>query len=271
VRRDEAKAAEEEKATSARIKVAEREARTGLLRQRARERVPTNSFIPLSKDEVPSESNHINFFRDVEDGVAEIKSANKEHEAEVKQEKEKYEKQIGYLTYLGQDTNEALGKRNWYDEMPDRTGGTVEVNLKSKMREDPLRIMKKFVGDSGKQDKKSDETVYKGKVLSMEKESKKQKNYNEHSDHKKKNKRKYECVESDSDEEREKLEKKRKLENLRMERLKREKEERRRSEDLLAKLKGETAPKEKNAPAAAGRKYNNQFNPEIAKQNYKYN
>ncbi|RZB41558.1 leukocyte receptor cluster member 1 -like [Asbolus verrucosus] len=290
VRRDEAKAAEEEKERQARIKLAERETRTELLRQKARERLPTKDFIPLAKDEAPAENSHINFFQEVEDGVAESKSTNKEHEKEVKKEKEKYEKQIGYLTYLGQDTNEALGKRNWYDEVPDRSlNDTTEVNMKSKIREDPLRIMKKFMSNTDNTEKKKSEPIHKAVALSIEslkKKSKKGKrsSCSDESPHKKKHKkdkkrlkkkkRKHSSdtsISDNSEDEQLEFEKKRKLEILRMERLKREKEERVRSENLLAKLRGETVNKDDNVPKVVKKKYNDQFNPEIAKQNYRNN
>ncbi|EFA00330.1 leukocyte receptor cluster member 1 homolog [Tribolium castaneum] len=281
VRRDEAKAAEEEKARKDRAKLAEREARTELLRQRARERVPTNDFIPLSKEEAPAQTSHVNFFQEVEEGIADTKTTNKEHEKEQKEEKEKYEKQIGYLTYLGQDTNEALGKKNWYDELPDRfRNDKTEVGLKSKLREDPLSVMKKFLGDSGVGVKKSEEPVHKAVALTLktiEKKAKKRarssseesrKSKKKHKKKKKKRKKRS-SGESDSEEERVDFEKKRKLELLRMERLKREREERKRTEGLLAKLRGEKTEEEKEKPQTGGKKYNNQFNPELARQNYK--
>ncbi|KAJ8950144.1 hypothetical protein NQ314_007997, partial [Rhamnusium bicolor] len=135
VRRDEAKAAEEEKSKQDRIKLA-----------KSRSSQPNIDFVSLNsikKVEVATTSGHINFFKDLEEGTAELKQFNKEHDKEKKEEREKYEKQIGYLTYLGQDTNEALGKKSWYDVAPDReSSGQGEVNMKSKIREDPIGIIK---------------------------------------------------------------------------------------------------------------------------------
>lgn len=152
VRRDEAQAAEEEKAIQERAQLAEREARRQLLLQRSRNKSGTSETISSNTEEpttTPSSSEiisaHVNFFTELEEGTAELKQTNKEHDKELKEEKEKYEKQIGYLTYLGQDTNEALGKKSWYEVLPERyKEEKVEVNLKSKVRDDPLAVIKKM-------------------------------------------------------------------------------------------------------------------------------
>ncbi|KAK9502407.1 hypothetical protein O3M35_011189 [Rhynocoris fuscipes] len=78
VRRDEAKAAEEEKLRQKRIRIS---------------------------SEAPDK--HINFFEELEKGEANIVKGNRDYEQEKKEEQEKYEKKIGYLTYLGQDTVES--------------------------------------------------------------------------------------------------------------------------------------------------------------------
>lgn len=259
VRRDEAKALEEEKAREERIKLAEREARRELLLSKSRS---TTGYLPLVSKikEDAGDNKHINFFEELEDGNAELKDVNVEHEKEKKEEREKYEKQIGYLTYLGQDTNEALGKKSWYNIVPDRTEVKVEVNLKSKIREDPLHIMKKYTTDT-KGDTSSNNRIKQPLIYTQETEVTDTK-------HKKHKKRRSSL--SDSDTPQSKPDKHRELEILRMKRLKRENEERMKANALLSKL-SDTGQKDKDTNVTNYKaKYNSQFNPHLAKQNYTY-
>lgn len=274
-----------------------------MLRQKARERTGTQEFIPLDSASQPAETTgHVNFFQEVEDGTAEYKKANKEHDKEKKEEQEKYEKQIGYLTYLGQDTNEALGKKNWYEVAPDRSSKYEgEVGLKTKLLHDPLTVMKKYTeGMKPKQEQltqKLNKHVFPITTYNSEKQcsprgsskSTRGKRRTSSSDlsekshrHEKKKHKKHKAskksesklssdeLSEESEDETYKEEKRRKLEILRMERLAREREERKRTESLLAKINGtDSADKQttRERPIMK-RKYNSQFNPEIAKQNY---
>lgn len=243
-----------------------------------------------------SNNEHVNFFSDVEAGKYISQHENVEHVKEKKEEQEKYEKQIGYLTYLGQDTNEINGKRNWYDTYPssrrkvEDDGNKIEVNLKAKLLIDPLSIMQKYLGHekSEKQDPVKVESTsvipkYESVIANMttidrhrSKKSKKKKS-KKHKKEKKKRKseggskkrRRVSSSESSSDDEIGRNLKRQKLEQLRAERLKREQIERDKAERLLAKLRGEpekvVVEEEELRPIK--QKYNSQFNPEIARQN----
>ncbi|XP_030760734.1 leukocyte receptor cluster member 1 homolog [Sitophilus oryzae] len=305
VRRDEAQAAEEERIKQERAKLAESESKRQYLLEKSRKRFKTETFVPIAEKNSLDESNsveseHVNFFKELEEGTAEQKQTNKEHDEEVKNEKEKYEKQIGYLTYLGQDTNEALGKKSWYEIAPKRkTDGTGEINLKAKVREDPLNIIKKFTisneKSSGETTSKSKYTEYKSLLHTELKHSSKSKKRNRHSSresseerankkHKHKRQKKHKkrkhrsssessvnehTVSSISDDE-DKLqeEKNRKLSILRAERLKREQAERRKTEELLAKIRGDNIKEGNKNTNEPRQKYNSQFNPYLAKQNF---
>ncbi|XP_060534818.1 leukocyte receptor cluster member 1 [Cylas formicarius] len=285
VRRDEAQAAEEEKVKQERAKLAEREARRQLLLQKSRSQLSSKECITINTDNTPRSTKsheHVNFFEELEEGKAELKQSNKEYEKEQKEEKEKYEKQIGYLTYLGQDTNEALGKKSWYEVAPDRSSGKAEVNMKSKSREDPLAVMKKYIeiGKVTSDNLKAVQKMYEYKKLLKRSKEERQKSsesgkYHRTKKHKKKKHKKYQessnfYANSDDDvaDAGKGTEKQKKLEILRMERLKREKEERLKADNLLAKLNGESTNREERPRPHVRQKYNSQFNPELAKQNY---
>lgn len=81
----------------------------------------------------------------------ELIQGNKEYEAEKKSEKEKQEKAIGLLTYLGQSVLEAGGEKPWYDVPPKQLQSSTEKSrlkdeweAKKKARADPLTEMNKI-------------------------------------------------------------------------------------------------------------------------------
>lgn len=214
-----------------------------------------------------------------------MKTTNKEHDQEAKVKKEEYEKKIGYLTYLGQDTNEALKKKNWYEVPPDdsRFSRTHEikdtydklvlkdadgkpktkeldiingeVSWKAKQRLDPINAFRKSCSESKTVSKvaKPEATTISSNINMIE-ECAKQK----HGKDKKKKKQ-------DKDKE----DKEKKLQKLREARLKRERQEKQRTEIFLTGL-NPTTSKVSNEPVNKVKpKYNSQFNPELARQNYR--
>lgn len=162
--------------------------------------------------------------------------------------------------------------------------------MKSKLREDPLFVIKK---NTEKLPSENQRAQVKGHIFpiidpspihksparaksntfpSPERERKERKKYKRKKKHKK---GKHESSESnnssDSEGHEEELQKKRRLEILRLKRLKREQAERRKAELLLSKVYGETSKKpetESKEQRFVKQKYNSQFNPELAKQNY---
>lgn len=302
--------------------MADQEARIDLLRKQSHKTVVDDQRrkgenIPSTTTTASVDHGHVNFFADLEEGKSGTVRTNVEHEKEKKEEQEKYEKQIGYLTYLGQDTNEALGKRDWYDRAPTRedtyddSGQRVEVGFKAKSYNDPLNVMKRYMGSRAP--KKEVAVVAPSTVVSSssayisplvhisdlkapssstsssrkkkhrhkeKKNSKKSKKSKEEKGESRKRRRSPSSSSSSSDEQtkRQKIDK---LNHLRAERLKREQAERKRSDELIAKVTGIPLKPKKDPipdpnqsdPNRSGRppikqKYNSQFNPELAKQNY---
>lgn len=181
VRRDEAQAAEEAREVERRALLAEQEARTSLLRARARERLghsneeelktleepkedeealigpSLSDIVPGGDGGVISSSGHVNFFQDLEEGQNSMKG-NEEHEEEKKKEQEEYEKKVGYLTYLGQDTEELTGDQVWWKKLPSNRKeivteeqGKSSVGTKQKDFLDPLKDLRRHLGCDGVQ------------------------------------------------------------------------------------------------------------------------
>lgn len=261
---------------------------------------------------------HINFFSDLEVGNVSVAKPNPEYVNAKKEEQEKYEKQVGYLTYLGQDTNEALGKRDWYEIAPkrldahDKRVAAIEVGLKTKSANDPLNLMKKCLEMSNKikasTSKAIESTELKSIALESAKSSslkrkrsspedlrpkaKKSKKEKRKKEKKKRKKSKHKSIHNhrrhhhsnkhvDLEMKKERnSDKEMQLKKLREERHRREQVEKAKAENLLKRLHGDTSvivnvTKEKSIstqlepkPPPIKQKYNSQFNPELAKQNY---
>lgn len=255
---------------------------------------------------------HIDLFADHEEKQKKVKPMDEEKRLE----QEKYEKQIGYLTYLGQDTHESLGTRSWYNVARKRdsnsshneNGEEIEVGIKVKHLHDPmLQFLKKpIIVDKSKMSDKSNSTNIQSieipeKPMILEKPSKSRKrsatpekkhkkskrtkkSKDKKSKHKKeKRKRRKSSSESgdeSSDNEAEKIRqlKQQNLQKLREERIQREKNEQNRTKEFLRQtcpslLPPEEIkkPEEKKAEPRMPQmkqKYNSQFNPYLAKQNY---
>ena len=58
-----------------------------------------------------------------------VSGANKEHEAEKKQEQEAYEKKIGLLTYLGQSSVESQTSKPWYQQSRQKDEDKTESEI----------------------------------------------------------------------------------------------------------------------------------------------
>jgi len=183
VRRDEAQAAEEERERERKSKLAEQEARTSLLRSKARERLGDHSGTKElegdksdeSKEKNKSDSGfdgggaiasltgptgHVNFFQNLEDGEK-LSKGNEENAAEKKREQDEYEKKIGYSVALGQDTEELTGEKVWWRKVPERglnkneytyetpepvtPAVNTDVGAKLKNFLDPMNDVKKYL------------------------------------------------------------------------------------------------------------------------------
>lgn len=255
----------------------ETEARINFLRDTARSKYDGREEVTkIETVASTSKWEHVNLFADLEQGKIDYNKPNVEHEKEKKDEQEKYEKQIGYLTYLGQDTNEATGKKNWYEELPERLRDTekdVEVHVKKKVLDDPIHDIKKYLnimeaGSTEKSLKMKPESAKRAKHDSEDSDSdyKNSRPSKKHKHKKSKKQKKEKQSKERSNIEKSNID----IQKLRADRLLREQSEKLRTEALLAKLRGDPVPvvaPETPLKPTIKQKYNSQFFPEIARQN----
>lgn len=274
VRRDEEKVAAEEEEKAKRIHLAEGEARNAALRKKSLLR--SGQILPVSEES----QQHINLFEDLERGRIVSKATNAEYEKERKEEREKYEKQIGYLTYLGQDTVEATGCVSWYNKLPDRSSSGSDSKEK-KLPGDPLSDIRRYLGlgeiringrKGRHEEKEENKKCRESEHNEVRRANKKSKHKTCKDKREKRARRRDPSTSSGSDtsaEHADSQSSETNLEKMRAQRLKREEEERKRSDALLAKLRGESDPKTtKSDPLPAiNQCYHSQFNPHLARQN----
>ncbi|CAB3259956.1 unnamed protein product [Arctia plantaginis] len=271
VRKDEAEAEEKAKQEQIRTEKADREARLRVLKHKSKQKLFELGLTDPEPEKIlPTE--HLNLFANFEEAT---KSTNKEHDKELKEKKEEYEKKIGYLTYLGQDTNEALGKKNWYEVLPESSRSSNikdtyeklvfkdadgkpknkktdekdgEVCWKNKQSLDPMKAFKHLLPSH-----KDNKSSKKGEQKLNEDYS----SINEKYKHKNKKNKHHRDRDNEI-----------KLQKLREARLRREQQEKYRTEMFLTALNKpmniEVQKDTKMKP-----KYNSQFNPELARQNYR--
>ena len=286
-------------------------------------------------------SGHINFFQHLEEGER-AAVPNEEYLREQKEEKEKYEKSIGYLTYLGQGSREETKQKAWFETLPTNRAeehqkvGKEEVKRKAKALEDPLLVVNKLFGaergnfscagsakpaatastsaslprpakaagtadtqncaqrssaatkehsaSKDKEDIKHARHTQKDKLKRTKKKKRSKKKSRRDSDDRrhvpsKKRRRRSPSPDSssgssgDSSADEEAEARRIRLERLRAERLQRERHERRRADQLLSGLRGQPPPTSTARPGPAEprlkQRYNAQFNPYLAKQNYR--
>ncbi|KAH7726802.1 hypothetical protein AAVH_05689 [Aphelenchoides avenae] len=256
VRRDEAKAAEEERLREERAKIAENEDRA-------------TSTSEAAADVAVDPHGHVNLFAQLEaEERQNLGQGNKEYEAEKKKEQADWESKMGIMKRLAEDSNEYLKQQNWWEKLPierptvDRPLLTSDADA----HKDLILVPSKPVFPSdikdAKRKLKKEKKRRKKEEKKLRKREKKKHRHRSPDRKKRKRSRSSSSSSSSSSSEPDEEEKKRRLEKLRAERLQREQAERIRERQLLMpKIEVKTP-----VPAERERKYNSQFNPEFARR-----
>ncbi|KAH8555441.1 hypothetical protein BGW37DRAFT_477236 [Umbelopsis sp. PMI_123] len=259
VRKDEAKAKEEEDKKLERQQLADREARLKMLRDRANQRLGVDSADADSSKDMTSkiEAKHINFWEELESGNIDPGGPNPEAAAEQQAEREKWEKQI--TMYLAK---EARGPAPWYaaakripdDKQDDKAFDEAFRKLKDpKEKQKALKKRKREIRDIEREDPLSViRTSLKGRDSNSSAYSSNRDKYADKQQRKDKEKdrRKHKSHESSSSSS---------IERLREQRIARERAERQRAAALVKGSNEDQVPENPH-------RYNSQFNPEDTKR-----
>ncbi|XP_036395591.1 leukocyte receptor cluster member 1 [Megalops cyprinoides] len=240
VRRDEAQAAEEEREVQRRVELAEQEARTAYLRQKARATLDQGETSELDRrEEQAIGERHLNLFS-LEDGGQ--KKGNEEYLREKKEEKERQERAIGLLVSLGPAPGTEATP--WY--LKDTGSKTEKEDERDKAKKEKVSIDDKEKKDRRLKDSLDPLREMKKALAVKDREKSKKK------------------------ERRDKMEKKSgesSMERLRAERLQREAEERRRAQALLEQRSGSGKEKAQQREVDdRDRPYNSAYFPELARK-----
>ncbi|CAI4222519.1 unnamed protein product [Auanema sp. JU1783] len=269
VRRDEAKAEEEEQRRLDRAITAENERRLQALRAKADDRMTTmfgrNTEKSSQEDmAVSTETGHVNFFQDLErEERKNLGSGNKDYEIEKKKEQQEWESKMGIQKMLGEGTNELDKKKEWYENLPGLrtapkpivkpTAPVVSPTTESeehKKKKKKKKKRKHHKSRSSDSDSDSDsDSGRKKKKSKKSKKSKKRKRSDSSSEDEEEKRRKYLAAKHSQ------------LAILREERIKRERAERGKTELVLHP----ELAKAKEEPQSKKPKYNSQFNPELSR------
>ena len=235
VKKDEAKAAEEERKLQARIDLAEREARINFLRKKAK---GTDDAVTDPKRLM------VDIFSDAKEGKAD-KRINVEHEKEEKARKEKWEERVGILTYLHKNNDDV--DKPWYLQPHDTRMTQDQAAQERKEREKrfvvPLITMNRYL------------RKMKTTAPGPDRQAKRVKTYESHPTSSQ--------AVSSVEEQKGSVD----IQKLRQERLNREAKEREKSHKLMAQFRGHSVRDSRSRDVDERKlRFNSQFNPHLAKQ-----